>query len=163
MWLFRSACEDTRDGNGQDGEARKLHWTQLYCREWRSGGKKTIYGKYWQFKAFGEKLLLVCTFRLEMFAVKTKVTYDNRFLSYKCKFTIIFAICCFTVTKRYLKQMNGKLEIWIYKLFQVHASMAVFWYLDDIVLDWIGQTGPGQGAKVIETRGKVKKHLLRVE
>ena len=50
-------------------------------------------------------------FRLEMFAVKTKVTYDNRFLSYKCKFTIIFAICCFTVTKRYLKQMNGKLEI----------------------------------------------------
>ena len=40
--------------------------------------------------------------------------------------------------------------------FQVHASMAVFWYLDDIVLDWIGQTGPGLGAKVIETRGKVK-------
>ena len=34
--------------------------------------------------------------------------------------------------------------------------MAVFWYLDDIVLDWIGQTGPGLGAKVIETRGKVK-------
>ena len=33
--------------------------------------------------------------------------------------------------------------------------MAVFWYLDDIVLDWIGQTGPGLGAKVIETRGKV--------
>ena len=40
--------------------------------------------------------------------------------------------------------------------FQVHASMAVFWYLDDIVLDWIGQTGPGLGAKVIETRGKVR-------
>ena len=34
--------------------------------------------------------------------------------------------------------------------------MAVFWYLDDIVPDWIGQTGPGLGAKVIETRGKVK-------
>ena len=36
--------------------------------------------------------------------------------------------------------------------------MAVFWYLDDIVLDWIGQTGPGLGAKVIETRGKVTFH-----
>ena len=36
--------------------------------------------------------------------------------------------------------------------------MAVFWYLDDIVLDWIGQTGPGLGAKVIETRGKVRQY-----
>ena len=42
---------------------------------------------------------------------------------------------------------------------QVHASMAVFWYLDDIVLDWMGQTGPGWGAKVIETRGKVHTHV----
>ena len=37
----------------------------------------------------------------------------------------------------------------------VHASMAVFWYLDDRVLDWMGQTGPGKGARVVETRGKV--------
>ena len=35
--------------------------------------------------------------------------------------------------------------------------MAVFWYLDDIVLDWMGQTGPGEGAEVVETRGKVNK------
>jgi len=46
---------------------------------------------------------------------------------------------------------------------QVHASMAVFWYLDDIVLDWIGQTGPGLGAKVIETRGKVLESSLFIE
>ena len=39
--------------------------------------------------------------------------------------------------------------------------MAVFWYLDDIVLDWIGQTGPGLGAKVTETRGKVKFLIIR--
>ena len=45
--------------------------------------------------------------------------------------------------------------------FQVHASMAVFWYLDDIVLDWIGQTGPGLGAKVTETRGKVKFLIIK--
>jgi len=46
---------------------------------------------------------------------------------------------------------------------QVHASMAVFWYLDDIVLDWMGQTGPGWGAKVIETRGKVLESSLFIE
>ena len=46
---------------------------------------------------------------------------------------------------------------------QVHASMAVFWYLDDIVLDWIGQTGPGLGAKVVETRGKVNFHDIFLE
>merc|ERR1711974_352604 len=43
------------------------------------------------------------------------------------------------------------------------GSMAVFWYLDDIVLDWIGQTGPGLGAKVIETRGKVLESSLFIE
>ena len=41
--------------------------------------------------------------------------------------------------------------------------MAVFWYLDDIVLDWIGQTGPGLGAKVVETRGKVNFHDIFLE
>ena len=33
------------------------------------------------------------------------------------------------------------------------SSMAVFWYLNDKVLDWAGQTGPGEGASVAETRG----------
>lgn len=46
---------------------------------------------------------------------------------------------------------------------QVHASMAVFWYLDDIVLNWMGQTGPGRGARVVETRGKVLESSLFVE
>jgi len=46
---------------------------------------------------------------------------------------------------------------------RVHQSMAVFWYLDDIVLDWMGQTGPGRGVKVIEKRGRVLESILRIE
>ena len=31
---------------------------------------------------------------------------------------------------------------------RVHHSLAVFWYLDDSVIDWMGQTGPGSGVQV---------------
>ena len=89
-----------------------------------------------------------------MFVVKIKAPYTTQTLGLKCKFGIIFLeYAALSYIENYI--------------FQVHASMAVFWYLDDIVLDWIGQTGPGLGAKVIETRGKVKfsssQHLLRVK
>ena len=46
---------------------------------------------------------------------------------------------------------------------RVHQSMAVFWYLDDIVLDWMGQTGPGKGVKVIEKRGQVLESILQID
>jgi len=46
---------------------------------------------------------------------------------------------------------------------RVHQSMAVFWYLDDLVLDWMGQTGPGKGVKVIEKRGQVLESILIIE
>ena len=46
---------------------------------------------------------------------------------------------------------------------RVHQSMAVFWYLDDLVLDWMGQTGPGKGVKVIEKRGQVLESILRID
>lgn len=45
----------------------------------------------------------------------------------------------------------------------VHQSMAVFWYLNDFVLDWIGQTGPGRGAMVVETRKKILTSSLVIE
>ena len=45
----------------------------------------------------------------------------------------------------------------------VHQSLAVFWYLDDVVLDWMGQTGPGKGVKVIEKRGQVLESILMIE
>ena len=31
---------------------------------------------------------------------------------------------------------------------RVHHSLAVFWYLDGNVIDWMGQTGPGNGVQV---------------
>ena len=31
---------------------------------------------------------------------------------------------------------------------RVHHSLAVFWYLDGKVIDWMGQTGPGKGVQV---------------
>ena len=45
----------------------------------------------------------------------------------------------------------------------VHESMAVFWYLNDIVLDWTGQTGPGRGATVTEDRGDVFQSVLEID
>ena len=32
---------------------------------------------------------------------------------------------------------------------RVHHSLAVFWYLDDTVIDWMGQTGVGDGVQVL--------------
>lgn len=32
---------------------------------------------------------------------------------------------------------------------RVHHSLAVFWYLDDTVIDWMGQTGVGDGVQVV--------------
>ena len=46
---------------------------------------------------------------------------------------------------------------------RVHASMAVFWYLDGAVLDWMGQTGPGRGVQVVEERGRALTSLLRIQ
>ena len=34
---------------------------------------------------------------------------------------------------------------------RVHHSLAVFWYLDDTVIDWMGQTGSGNGVQVLFT------------
>ena len=31
---------------------------------------------------------------------------------------------------------------------RAHHSLAVFWYLDDRVIDWMGQTGHGRGVQV---------------
>ena len=33
---------------------------------------------------------------------------------------------------------------------RVHHSLAVFWYLDDTVIDWMGQTGVGDGVQVLK-------------
>lgn len=60
---------------------------------------------------------------------------------------------------------------------RVHHSLAVFWYLDDTVIDWMGQTGVGDGVqvppffslylltmndfKVVEKRGKMLESILR--
>ncbi|XP_023337368.1 lachesin isoform X2 [Eurytemora carolleeae] len=44
----------------------------------------------------------------------------------------------------------------------VHESMAVFWYLNSRVLDWMGQTGPGFGAKVLEKNGEMFESILRI-
>ena len=46
---------------------------------------------------------------------------------------------------------------------RVHQSMAVFWYLDDVVLDWMGQMGPGKGVQVIEKRGQVLESILQID
>lgn len=62
---------------------------------------------------------------------------------------------------------------------RVHHSLAVFWYLDDTVIDWMGQTGVGDGVqvppffslylltmndfKVVEKRGKMLESILRWE
>ena len=32
---------------------------------------------------------------------------------------------------------------------RVHHSLAVFWYLDDTVIDWMGQTEVGDGVQVL--------------
>ena len=31
---------------------------------------------------------------------------------------------------------------------RAHRSLAVFWYLEDRVIDWMGQTGHGRGVQV---------------
>jgi len=45
---------------------------------------------------------------------------------------------------------------------RVHHSLAVFWYLDGNVIDWMGQTGPGNGVQVMEKRGKMLESILRI-
>lgn len=45
---------------------------------------------------------------------------------------------------------------------RVHHSLAVFWYLDDTVIDWMGQTGVGDGVQVVEKRGKMLESILRI-
>ena len=45
----------------------------------------------------------------------------------------------------------------------VHSSMAVFWYRDNIVLNWMGQTGPGWGVSMVESRGSQLESYLRIE
>lgn len=45
---------------------------------------------------------------------------------------------------------------------RAHSSLAVFWYLNNNVIDWQGQTGAGLGVQVVEKRGKVLETVLRI-
>ena len=44
---------------------------------------------------------------------------------------------------------NIELNCTVHSGDRVHHSLAVFWYLDGKVIDWMGQTGNGKGVQVI--------------
>lgn len=44
---------------------------------------------------------------------------------------------------------NIELNCTVHSGDRVHHSLAVFWYLDGKVIDWMGQTGNGKGVQVM--------------